>query len=415
MRKLSYIIICTILILSGINIRSIAQVTASPYSYLGSGLVINNGFGVSKAMGGTGIAFKSGYSLNDLNPASYCGIDSLSFLFEIGTYLKYTSFRNSNETQNKFDGNIQYLAMGFRLNKWWATSLGVTPYNSTGYNITLNNTVEGDANTSYKVTYNGNGGINRFYIANAFSLGKHIAFGINTTYLLGNVIKSETAESVGSFNGYALKKEIHLHSFLFDYGLQLNTNIGKWNYSLGLIYSDKKNLHNYTETSFGSSYDTIESIYTKNTEFMVPKRYGAGIAISRGYKFKIGADYVHEDWSDAQFTNRYLETRDGDKYSIGLQYLPYNSITDYGLKLLYYRIGGYYNQSYMIVDGQPINTMAVTFGVGIPLKKKLTMVNIATEFGQTGTTAKGLVKETYFLFHLNFTLHDIWFQKPRYD
>jgi hypothetical protein len=43
------------------------------------------------------------------------------------------------------------------------------------------------------------------------------------------------------------------------------------------------------------------------------------------------------------------------------------------------------------------------------------MINIALEAGQNGTTAKGLIKENYYILHINLSLHDIWFLKPKYD
>lgn len=391
-----------------------AQVISTPYSYFGSGLIINNGFGVSKALGGTGIAYKSGNSLNNLNPASYNGIDSLSFLFEIGSYAKYSSYKTSNERSNKFDGNIQYLAMGFRLNKWWALSLGVAPFSSVSYNITVTNTIDGEPLTSFKVYYYGNGGINRFYFGNSFGINKHISLGINTSYILGSVTQTESSLKITDFDGYSLKKVTYIHSFLFDYGIQLNTNIGKWNYSLGLIYCNRKTLKSRAEMEFGSSYDTLE-IITKKTNFIIPQKYGVGFAISKGDQIKIGLDYTHENWSDAKFSNNYLSTRDERRYSLGIEYCSRKNISDYGFKAIHYRLGVYYNPTYLIIDDTPIDTKATTFGLGLPLRKKLSMINISAELGQTGNTKKGLIKENYILFHLNFTLHDIWFQKLHYD
>jgi len=60
------------------------QRTYSPYSRYGIGEVQESGFGRNFSMGNTGIALKSPYHLNDMNPASYAGMDSISFYFEGG-------------------------------------------------------------------------------------------------------------------------------------------------------------------------------------------------------------------------------------------------------------------------------------------------------------------------------------------
>jgi hypothetical protein len=374
---------------------------------------MDNGFGVSKGMGGTGIAFASGKSLNNLNPASYSGLDSLSFIFEIGTYGKYTSFKSSSETAKKFDGNIRYLTIGFRFTDWWAGSLGAVPYSSVGYNINSIEYVDGDLTPYYK-TFKGEGGISQFYYANSVNLGKHIALGLNTSYLLGSITQTESVSSISDYDGYTLKKTNYVNSLIFDYGIRLNTNIGKLNYSLGLIYGNQKNLKSRSNIYFGTSDDTVELKSTK-TKYMVPQHYGAGISVSNGKNFLAGFDYSTEKWSVSNFSNLYLKTRDGEKYSFGVEYNPRQSVRDYGFRNLYYRIGGYYQSTYLVIDNTPVDTKAITFGIGMPLKKKLSLVNLSAELGQTGSTKNGLIRESYIMLHLNFTLNDIWFQKPQYD
>ena len=66
----------------------------SVYSMFGVGQIIDNSFGINKSLGGTGIAFQSGSSVNYLNPASYLGIPPNSFILEIGVYGIYNKSEN---------------------------------------------------------------------------------------------------------------------------------------------------------------------------------------------------------------------------------------------------------------------------------------------------------------------------------
>ena len=80
-----------------------------------------------------------------------------------------------------------------------------------------------------------------------------------------------------------------------------------------------------------------------------------------------------------------------------------------------YRFGFYYNKTYLVINNIPVDSKAITLGVGIPLRKDLSHINIGLEGGITGTTERGLIQETYIMMDINFSLRDIWFQKPKYD
>lgn len=59
--------------------------TTSPYSKFGYGLLGDNATSAQRQMGGVGYAMRSGRQINVMNPASYAAIDSLTFLFDMGT------------------------------------------------------------------------------------------------------------------------------------------------------------------------------------------------------------------------------------------------------------------------------------------------------------------------------------------
>src|SRR5690554_257533 len=58
--------------------------TSSPFSRYGMGELNPQGFSRNQAMGGTGIGLRSAGYLNNMNPASYSALDSMSFFFETG-------------------------------------------------------------------------------------------------------------------------------------------------------------------------------------------------------------------------------------------------------------------------------------------------------------------------------------------
>lgn len=391
----------------------LAQMTSSPYSIFGAGQIEDNGFGVSKAMGGTGIGLSSMYSLNNANPASYAGIDTLTFLFEVGAFGKYTHYKTSNTTQDLFDGNLRYLAMGFRITNWWSASLGIVPYSTVGYKIESPGNVEGDI-SSFVKTYAGSGGIDQFYLSNSFRIFKDLSLGINTSYVFGSISQNESLSAGGSFEGYDIGKISYIHSLYLDYGLQYSIHFGKWKGTLGLIYGNKKNLNTTTDFYLAYNNDTVD-LKGESDDFVIPAKYGIGIGIEKGKFLRIAFDYERRDWSVSNFSNPLIDTRNSERFSAGIEYIPFKSYRDPFYKRLGYRLGAFYDKPYLLIDGEPINSRAVSFGVGIPVKNALSMINLSFEWGMNGTLNKGLIQENYFLFNLNLSLRDLWFQKPKYD
>jgi hypothetical protein len=390
-----------------------SQVTNSPYTFFGAGQIEDNGFGVNKALGGTGIAFKSRRYLNNINPASYSGIDSLSFLFEFGVFFKHTLYESGNRVQTKYDGNIRYLAFGFRITSWWANSTGLVPYSSVGYTINSTKSIEGTL-ASYNITYNGSGGINQFYTANTFTINKNISAGINASYIFGSVTQTETAGSTYNLSGYSIQNINYFNNIYFDYGLQFSFYHDQWKYALGMVYGNSKKLKTSNDVTFSYEEDTVDMGSSK-FDFHLPRKFGAGVGVEKSNKFRGGFDYEIKCWSLFKFSNPQLNARNSERYCMGLEYTPKYMNKHFGLGSITYRLGAYYKKTYLVIDETPINSKALTFGAGIPLKRELSVINMSVELGENGTLENGLIREKYWLAHLNITLHDLWFQKSKYD
>ena len=81
-----------------------------------------------------------------------------------------------------------------------------------------------------------------------------------------------------------------------------------------------------------------------------------------------------------------------------------------------YRLGGYYHDGVLHVNGISINDFGVTAGFGFPLRKSYqSMVNISFEFGQRGKTTDNLLQERYSKIFIGITFNEDWFRKHKYD
>ncbi len=407
--KILIVNIITILLLTG---NTEAQITSSPYTLFGAGRMEDIGFGVNKALGGTGIAFQSNTSLNNVNPASYSAIDSLSFLFEAGVFGKYTVYNTSGESQQRLDGNLRYLAMGLRFTKWWAGSVGIVPYSSVHYYIQTTEQIAGELN-NYIKTFSGEGGINQFYLGNALRPLKNLSAGFNASYIFGSITQKESMNASDNFEGYQISKTNYLHNFYLDFGLQYSIWHKNWKYTTGIIYGNSKDLKTTSDYILIFNDDTTELDYKKEY-FTIPARFGIGICIEKPGALRVGFDYEKRNWQGIQFANPKLSIRNSERYSFGTEFKISNDYKDTGFKRFYYRLGCNYEKSYLVINKTPVNSRALTLGIGIPMKNELSMINISFESGVNGTTSKGLIRENYYLLHVNLTLHDLWFQKAKY-
>jgi hypothetical protein len=395
-----------IILLAGIAYTLPAQITSSPYSIFGIGSTEGNTTGAGNAMGGTGIAFLTRQTLNLENPASTGGMDSLFTIFELGFEGKYTSYSTAKNSQSLFDANFRYIAMGLRLMPKWAISLGLKPYSTIGYNINAMSELEG-TNWLYQKTYTGEGGVNKLFLGNSLRLTKNLLFGINAVYLFGNVTH---AESSGDFK-YMLEERTYLSNFNLDYGLNYQFAIKGWNYNLGFIYDNGKTLiTDKTSTlTVGNEYATLKS--TSN-EFKIPRSFGFGFAFEK-YYLRGGIDFEHKKWKGIEFANPLLESRNSNRYSFGLE-IPSLGIRRGGSKMIFYRLGAQYSESYMVIKGIPVNYRSVSVGTGIPVKGVLSVINLSLELGQNGSGQRGLFRESFCTFHVDISLKDIWFSKKKY-
>jgi len=393
-------------------LNTISQISDSPYTLFGAGQIQDNGFGTNMGMGGTGIAFKSQRYLNNLNPASYTGIDSLNFIFEFGCFGNVTRFESYNMSKRKTNGNIRYLATGLKIWRWWAVSAGVIPYSSVGYRINSSEIVEGLNITTNKL-YSGSGGISQLYLGNAFLIDKHLSLGINISYLFGKITQSEEVESNGYFSEYTVNNYYYMSNFHMDYGLQYTLYINQMSYSLGIIFGNERKLNTRNEVVLELDDDSV-SLEKDDTRFYIPAKFGVGFSIARTEIFKAGIDYEFNRWSQYKFSNALLNTRDSERFAAGMEYCPRKSYRDRGLKMLNYRAGLNYKKTYLSIDHTPINSAAVSLGLGIPLKNIFSHINLSFEAGEYGTTKNKLIRERFYTLHANFTLRDIWFEKVRY-
>ena len=413
-----------------VNFTLLAQNnTSSPYSQFGLGDIVNKGFGQNSAMGGIGIGLRSGINQNNINPASLSALPIQRFRFQIGLKDKVTRFKSSKAEATINDINIDYLSMWFRFTKWWQSSFSVNPYSNVGYNILDAKDYPTIGNV--ETYFFGSGGINQFNWSNAFKFGKHLSLGINSSYLLGSLTQTRTVIFVDDQDAINTQseKKISINDFYFNYGIQyynkLNTD---YNYTLGLTFDNKTDINATNNILTGSTYgkytnsindnilvDTLEYIEDQKGSLTIPTKLGFGFSIRKSDKLLLGADYSTQDWSSTKFLGKSDSLSNSNSFKFGVEYTPdWNSVTN-TYKRFHYRFGCHYTNTYIKIYGEQLKDYGISFGLGIPLRRTNTLLNISFELGQRGTLDNNLIKEDYAILKLNLSLSDIWFIKRKFD
>lgn len=410
---ISYIKLFFIVFSVSITSLLLGQNTVSPYSIFGPGEIQSGGFGTNKGMGGAGIALESGNYLNNLNPASYTGMDSLRLIIEFGLEGKAYSINSSQKSITGFEGNMAYLALGFKYTPWMAGSFGIVPFSSVGYSINRANYVEG-MDHKYISNYKGSGGISRFYFANAIKLFKQLSLGVNMSYLFGPLTQEEYIKPTEVVPEIMFERKDFLQSMYFDFGLQYKLSSQKHDYSFGLTYAFEQNLNSeHSTTVYDSSYKILNEYKEKTDYLAVPQIIGVGIGM-KSDKYRFALDYTFQNWSGVQYPIQYDEFTDSHKFAFGteLNLWERRAINPF-YKNWTYRFGFSYESSYLKFGNSTITDKNITLGLGIPMYGAISKMDFSVTAGFNGTNTNNLIQEKYLMFNIGFSLNEIAFLKRK--
>jgi len=399
--------------------------TTSPYSRYGLGDIHSTTFGRLAGMGGASIASRNAFQINTTNPASYTSVDSLSFLFEFGINGKFSNYSNDITSMKTNDVNFRYMAMSFQITNWLGTSLGLTPYSDVGYDVKVNQTINntGDVYSSYY----GEGSLSRAYLGAAIQPFKNISIGANLNYLFGALNRNSEVYFLGASDFYNIQKyqKIRVRDFGLNFGVQATIPMkDKQHLNVGLILENKPEytafFSDITQKNLTSGNTTDQDTLNYQAEekgtIQLPLTYGAGLSYVKEDKLEVNFDYLHQAWSKAKFfgsTNPVLT--DLDKFAFGAEWIPDRfSIRSYFNKVAY-RAGIKYEKSYLLLNNQQINDFGISFGVGLPIYRSNSTINVSAELGRRGTKRNNLVLENYAKLNLSVNLYDLWFIKRRFD
>lgn len=404
-----------------------AQVSiSSPYSMFGIGNLYGVASQMNMAIGGASTAFSSPYFINPSNPASYMAFDTNSFVFDAAFNLRTGTLKTIDQSQKTRFGTLSNLYFGLPVTKWWRASLGIMPYSNVGFNMQGNQLIP-DVGNLVSI-YNDYGGLNKAYFGSGFSPVKNLYLGVNMAYIFGNIVKERemTFPDSANYISSMVRSTARLNKVNFDAGLIYRVNLKEGKYmQFGLTYVPKQSLDGHAEKiayTYVFDYsknleevkDTVSYENGDNGEVILPTALGAGFMIGSSNRWFAIADINWQKWSEFRYLGNNPGLKDNLRISVGGQFRPTNVDMGKYYERINYRAGFRFEQSYLEIKNTRVNDFGISFGVGLPMKKSRSTINIAVELGTQGTTDNDLIKENYMRLTIGTSLQERWFLKKKF-
>jgi hypothetical protein len=389
----------------------------SIYSRFGIGEIGTLSNGRTAGMGHTGVATFSGASINFMNPASTGNI--VRTLISAGYQYEMFSSEDASGTSLIGTGSFNEFGLAFPISSRnnIVLSMGMVPFSSVGYE---QRTVQSVSGTEATQVYEGRGGITSGQISLSYSPMAGLTLGVTGHYLFGSIYRDQSISfSNSAFYGGSYNQTLSMSGVAATIG-GIYTGIDK-----ALGFSETKNIDFGLTLFSGSSMDLDNEIlrnYSSNQDTLLPSSGTVDIpvGISAGLSYLnnrvlYAADLHFQNWENFTINGTHpSEIQNSIRVGAGLEFLPTDNIGGSFWQKASFRTGGYYRMTNLNLNGESINEMFVTAGVGLPFSFE-SRINLGLEAGIRGSVSASLIKDTIVRFTVSVTASEMMFIPPIID
>lgn len=408
--------------------------TYSPYSVYGVGSQLTEGTAFNKTMGGVGIAARNNRYINYLNPAALTARDTLAFMLDFGVSNtnKYFKQGEVNSVNNQF--NLSNFILSFPIYRSSAMAIGIVPYSGVGYDFSYNETRPQVVGQTGNINYQayGQGALTKVFLSAGATFWKCFSIGAEVDYYFGHIEKVsnkifDQANLRSTYGGYNMK----LWGVGGKFGLQYEQRFNNLNsLVVGGTYRLKTSIHGTNEEYYHATLSSVQdSVYTADVGSQGVKlgdEIGVGLALKLDGKWSIELDYLYSDWRGSGFANNRgfaVQTEENLTFSsaashtlrAGVEFVPNRNDIRYYYRRMAYRAGIYYDTGNFRYGPYAVTSCGLTLGMTFPVFRWFNGLTLGIDFGKRGTVKNNLIRETYFQINASMNIHDVWFQKPKYE
>lgn len=376
-------------------------------------------FGYSPKMmgiGELGISHLDPDHLMISNPASWSVLSRTRIEFSLG----YRGVRISDAYQSNYTSETDFkgFTIGFPVSREYGVGVvaGLVPYSRVSYEAEEFIKVEDEVIPSYKVLYEGRGGLSKIFLGTSFFIPFGFSAGLTLDYYFGNQSYFSTIEFDN--NVVNLKAIYENNRRATGFGTTagiISSNLAKdldidifddLRFGLSLNYFGNLS----TDTIYTSlSLFLLDTIAIAETEMQIPARFNGGISFAFADAYNINLDFMYQPMSNFSFNNQPdPNLRDANKFSAAFEYKPKKSMGMTLWEQIIWRFGLSYEQTQYIFNGQGINQYSVFGGLSYPLGVD-NSIDLAVQYLNRGTTENNLLMENAIRIYLGLSFGELWF------
>ncbi|AGA78928.1 hypothetical protein [Echinicola vietnamensis] len=383
----------------------------SLYSSYGVGLLSENNFGQAARLSGSGIAARSPYFLNYLNPANGTSVTAYNFMADAQIDYKLMNIRTSSEEITINRTNLSLISLWFRTSRKSALGFGIMPMTSVDYSFVEETYFAGSA-IPFDKYINGYGNINKVFANYAFDITSRLTLGVRPYFAFGHINHEKYYDTdqvtSGSIAGFTMNNRDNYKGIGLDAGIQyVAFKKGDKQFNIGAAYEAPIKL-TATPTTLAYLNETDSVLYEisgMETSAKLGNTIKGGLAF-QNKKWLIAADYSYK-----MFNSKWENYTDSHRFSIGAEILP-NFYSYKFLNRMNFSAGLFYDSGYIKSRDTSVGVKGASLGFGLPIQG-FSRVSLSYQYQETGSVSL-LSKEVTHGITLNLNIADIWFQKPAY-
>ena len=168
--------------------------------------------------------------------------------------------------------------------------------------------------------------------------------------------------------------------------------------------------------SLDNTKDTI--VYEEDGEagkLIMPAAWSAGLSWQKEDKWVLALDVKGQSWKQYELFGASDSMQNSFSVNLGGMWIPDASAIKKRWKKAEYRAGLRYANTNLLVRGEPIKEMGVSFGIGMPVFRQRSKINVTVEYYKRGTTNNNLLQEDHIRFILGLSLGEKWFNRIKID
>lgn len=411
------------------------NITASPYSMLGIGEIVYTGNANFLSMGQIGQGIRMQSLINVSNSASFGALKQTNI--EAGAALSNAEIATANQKVTNSNAWLSYINFGMPLStkKEIGLSFGLAPFSSIGYQI---NSIDSVKNDTFMVPvskiFSGKGGLSQVHFGIGMRLFKHVSVGIDYQFIFGQLKHTNQLIIPSQYNMFGMNQDkdsyasgsvisiaAQYHRY-FKYPVKLNYSdslefvVGANFRPQAALKADQQILIRTLPVGLGiGTKDTISNQTQQTGTLNMPSLFQVGFSFGKAEKWLIASDFRFADWTQYKLFGSQDLLQKAFGFSAGVSYCPdayqYKNI----FKRTTYRTGFRFDQTPININNQPLKEMAISCGLGFPMGRSKSTLNIAVEFMRRGNLSTNQIQENYFKLVLGINFADRWFNRYRYD